>query len=130
MARGILLVFSNPSSSDRVMAFNEWYSEVHLPEFLRIPGIRAARRFQLSASQMRAPGDEESEEPGALLAGGRRYLAAYEVETDDFGALCDVIMATRGDRTQSDVIEGDPLPLTLLFEQMGDLQTSKEPRPD
>ena len=121
MARGILLVFSNPSAPEREPEFNEWYSGVHLPEFLRVPGVRAARRFELSASQMPLP-------PGIPL-GGRRFLAAYEVETDDFAALCDEIMGTAKDRTQSDVLERDPLPLALLFEQLGEEQSVALPSP-
>jgi hypothetical protein len=116
MARGILLVFSNPSSPERSGEFNEWYSSVHLPEFLRIPSVKAARRFELSASQMPLP-------PGIPLE-GRQFLAAYEIETDDFAALCDEIMATARDRTQSDVLERDPLPLALLFEQRGESQSA------
>lgn len=119
MARGILLVFSNPSSSDREEEFNAWYSGTHLPEFLRLPSVTAARRFRLSESQMRMP-------PGTPL-GGREYLAAYEVETDDFGALCEEIMSTASERTQSAVLERDPLPLTLLFEQIGDRLAAPSP---
>ncbi len=111
MARGILLVFSNPSSTDRLAEFNQWYDGTHLPEFLRLGSVNAARRFELSANQMPLP-------PGVPLA-GRRFLAAYEIDTDDFAALSEEIMATAKDRTQSDVLERDPLPLALLFEQLG-----------
>ena len=110
MARGILLVFSNPSAPDRLDEFNAWYTDVHLPEFLRVPGVKAARRFELSATQMSLP-------PGTPL-GGRRFLAAYEVEVEDFAAL----------RERSDVLEREPLALTLLFEQIGETQ-EEEPEP-
>lgn len=119
MARGILLVFSNPSAPDRRAEFDTWYDEVHLPEFLRLSSVTAARRFELSSSQMALP-------PGVPL-GGREFLAAYEVETDDFAALCDEVMATASERTQSDVLERDPLPLALLFEQRGEMQTIPAP---
>jgi hypothetical protein len=119
VARGLLLVFSNPSAPERLEEFDRWYSGVHLPEFLRLPAVKAARRFRLSASQMPLP-------PGVPL-GGRHFLAAYEVETDDFAALCDEIMATAGERTQSTALERDPLPLALLFEQLGEEQSSGTP---
>jgi len=119
MARGLLLVFSNPSHTERLAEFHTWYDGTHLPEFLRITQVKRARRFELSESQMSLP-------PGMPL-GGRSFLAAYEVETDDFQALCDEIMATAKDRTQSDAMERDPLPLALLFEQRGEDQT--EPMP-
>jgi len=111
VARGILLVFSNPSSAERSVEFNEWYSGIHLPEFLRVPSVKAARRFKLSASQMPLP-------PGVPV-GGRQFLAAYEIETGDFSSLCDEIMATAKDRTQSEALERNPLPLALLFEELG-----------
>jgi hypothetical protein len=119
MPRGILLVFSNPSSPDRLAEFNEWYSGTHLPEFLRLSNITSARRFQLSSSQMPQP-------PG-IPVGGRQFLAAYEIETDDFAKLRDEIMATGRDRTHSDVLELDPLPVTMIFEQLGDTQTEALP---
>jgi len=112
VARGILLVFSNPSAPERSDEFNAWYTDVHLPEFLRVPGVRAARRFELSAEQMPQP-------PGVAL-GGRGFLAAYEIEAEDFGKLGELIMATARERTQTDAIEREPLPLALLFEQIGD----------
>jgi hypothetical protein len=114
MARGILLVFTNPSAPEREAEFNSWYTDVHLPEFLRLSGVSAARRFELSSSQMRQP-------PGVPLD-GRQYLAAYEVEAEDFGELCERINSTANQRTQSDVLERDPLPLSLLFEQIGETQ--------
>jgi hypothetical protein len=120
MARGILLVFSNPSDFDRQPEFNEWYTGTHLPEFLRIPSVKAARRYRLSASQMPLP-------PGVPLD-GREFLAAYEVETEDFASLCAEIMGTAKDRTQSDVLERDPLPMALLFEQLGAEQSAPDVR--
>jgi len=111
VAHGILLVFSNPSAPERENEFNAWYSRTHLPEFLRVPGVKAARRFELCPDQMPLP-------PG-LPVGGRRFLAAYEIETEDFSALRDTIMSTIPERTQSDALEREPLPLALLFEQLG-----------
>ena len=115
MKRGVLLVFSNPLSPDASGAFNTWYDETHLPEFLRVPGVVAARRFERSLHQRSLP-------PGEDLA-GRNYLATYEVEAEDFAALLDVIASTAGDRTHSGLLERDPPPLMLLFEQIGEAQT-------
>ena len=115
MARGILLVFSNPSTPGTEDEFNTWYTDVHLPEFLRLAEVRAARRFELSSSQMPLP-------PGVPLD-GRRYLAAYEVEADDLSQLPDRIMSTARERTQSGTLQREPLPLALLFEQIGETQT-------
>jgi len=48
--------------------FNAWYDGQHLADVLRIPGFVAARRFKLAQPQNNLPG---------------RYLALYEIETDD-----------------------------------------------
>ena len=36
-------------------AFNAWYSDVHLKDVLKVPGIVAAQRFKLSDVQRDAP---------------------------------------------------------------------------
>ena len=118
MKRAILLVFSNPISDSRTDEFNTWYTDVHLPEFLRIPGIVAARRFVLSDEQMRLPPE--------IPVGGRRYLAAYEIETRDLASLRHAIASSAHERTHAGLLERDPLPLALLFEQSGERQVAEE----
>lgn len=74
MTRHILLVQSDPAEG-REDDFNTWYDDEHLPAVLEVPGFTAARRF------VAAPG-VHGEQPK------RRYLAIYEIETDDLaGAL-------------------------------------------
>jgi len=51
--------------------FNRWYEDTHLPEVLQVPGFVAGRRYALTG-------------PGA--ADGPRFLAVYEIETDDLAA--------------------------------------------
>jgi hypothetical protein len=52
-------------------AFNAWYSDVHLKDVLKVPGIVAAQRFKL--------GDVQRDQPPFPW----RYLALYEIKTDD-----------------------------------------------
>jgi hypothetical protein len=52
-------------------AFNAWYSDVHLKDVLKVPGIVGAQRFSLS--------DVQRDQPPFPW----RYLALYEIETDD-----------------------------------------------
>ena len=66
MATSILVVHSRPVEG-REDEFNSWYSDVHLPEVLRVDGFVTARRYRF------VPADEE-EPPGGLP-----YLAVYEV---------------------------------------------------
>ena len=50
--------------------YNDWYTNHHLTDVLKVPGIKAAQRFQ-------QVGEPISADP--LY----RYLATYELETDD-----------------------------------------------
>lgn len=110
MPRALMLVASNASDETRLADFHAWY-ELHVEELLQLDGIRSASRWQASRHQLL---------PGADGIEGRRFLALYEIETDDLEALRDRIRATAGDRTHSDLLEVDPLPVTLLFEHLSD----------
>jgi hypothetical protein len=52
-------------------AFNDWYTNVHLADVLKLPGVMAAQRFRMSDTQHR---------PGPFEFG---YMAVYEIEIDD-----------------------------------------------
>jgi len=67
MARYCYVVFSNPVAGKEA-EYNRWYTEVHLRDVLAVPGFVAAQRFRLA--------DDSA-------AGAHRYLALYEIETDD-----------------------------------------------
>jgi len=47
--------------------FNQWYTNVHIPMFLKYPGLKAASRHKVTA-----------EIPGAV-----KYLAIYEFDTSE-----------------------------------------------
>lgn len=74
MARYISIVLSNPVPG-REDEFNRWYLNVHIPDVLAIPGIVAASRY-------RRIGDSD-----AAPFGRFRYMAVYELETDDLRGL-------------------------------------------
>lgn len=79
MSKHIFVVFTNAlPGQDR--EFNEWYTDRHIPDALRLPGIVAAQRFTLSDIQrMNAP---------------YKYLAIYEIQTNDLS----MTMQTLGQR--------------------------------
>ena len=52
-------------------AFNRWYDEIHVPDIIAVEGFSAARRYKLSGPAPRG------HEPVS------RYLALYEMDTDD-----------------------------------------------
>ncbi|MHA7840056.1 MAG: hypothetical protein ACX98W_21540 [bacterium] len=110
MPRALMLVASSSRDETRLEEFNAWYAR-HVEELLQLEGIVSATRWQASPHQLL---------PGADGIGGRRFLALYEIECDDLEAMRDRIRATSGDRTHGDLLEIDPLPLTLLFESLGE----------
>ncbi len=71
MAKWLLVVESNCTDAAREGEFNEWYNKTHLPDVLQTPGFIRAARY-------------ESSEP---LAGKAKFLATYEIETDDIGKV-------------------------------------------
>jgi len=49
--------------------FNRWYDEEHLRDVCQVPGFVSGKRYQ--------------SDPASPLASPGRYLAIYELETDD-----------------------------------------------
>lgn len=83
MPRYVFVVLSNPNDGSE-QAFNDFYSDRHIPDVLRVPGIRSARRYRLAdAQRMKAPSPFG-------------YLALYEIETDDLQAVADEIARRSG----------------------------------
>jgi len=75
MSKYCFVVLTN-ASGGRDEEFNRWYNNQHIPDVLKIPGFVAAQRFKLADAQME----------GSTSAW--RYLALYEIETNDLaGAL-------------------------------------------
>ncbi|MDE2697154.1 MAG: hypothetical protein OXH97_11690, partial [Chloroflexota bacterium] len=102
------LVVSNSVSADADDEFNEWSSGIHVPDFLQFASLLSPRRFTRAEHQF-LPSDD---------ALGRRYLAIYEVETDDPAALFEDVHAARVDGRirPTETIQRDPPPITMLFE--------------
>jgi hypothetical protein len=70
MSKHVFVVFTNPVDGKEA-TYNDWYDNRHLPDVLDVPGFVSAQRFRLSDTQ-RAAGPFPW-----------RYLALYEIETDD-----------------------------------------------
>lgn len=71
MARYLLLALNGPTSGDGdEESYNDWYNNTHLPDLLALDGIESAERFEVVMSNTQWP-----------------YVAAYEVETEDFDKL-------------------------------------------
>jgi hypothetical protein len=70
-----LVVISSPAPGSSEEEYNRWYEDEHLGDVLKVEGIVAAERFKATSRQP---------EIGARMA---RYLAIYEIETDDLEAV-------------------------------------------
>ena len=75
-----MLVFSEPFEGGED-AFNAWYTGQHLDDLCALPGFTSAQRFTLHSVSM-----------GTTL---NKYLAIYDVETDDPDAVIAGMFAAR-----------------------------------
>lgn len=78
MQRWITLFEAN-CDPNREAEFNDWYDNVHVPDVLATPGYRRARRYV----------NREFRD------GRGKYLAAYDIETDDIAKTMQVRLARR-----------------------------------
>jgi hypothetical protein len=84
MPRFKLIVMSNPVEG-REDEYNDWYSNTHLRDVLRVvPGMVAAQRFRRTAAQ------------AGNTAQPYEYLAIYECEADDVQIVIDGLKARAG----------------------------------
>ncbi|MFY9327543.1 MAG: DUF4286 family protein [Georgfuchsia sp.] len=62
-----MIVLSNPVAG-REDEYNDWYTNRHLADVLKVPGFKSARRFKLA-----------QDDPAAKW----KYLAIYDFESDE-----------------------------------------------
>jgi hypothetical protein len=117
MPKGIFLALANPVSDDVEGDFNQWYDASHAREVLALPGVRSCTRYRLAGTQV-MPGDD---------AMGYRYLALYEVEVDNWDDLSKALQegfATGKITVDPNLLSMDPMPKTIVFEQVGETITA------
>jgi hypothetical protein len=104
MAKMLLLVRSGPSSPEREAEYNEWYDSIHLPDLLKVKGVKAASRYQAVPVQFTG---------GAL--DGPQYLAIYEVEVDDPQDFYEALgkSAADGSMRMTDALAADPSGMSM-----------------
>ncbi|WP_345634669.1 DUF4286 family protein [Rugosimonospora acidiphila] len=112
MTRYLQIVQTSPSPGSEE-EFNEWYDTVHVPEVLRMPGFISGQRFRLV--------DADPSE-------GPRYLAVYEIESDDIAATLDTIRDTAPGRTKSTAIDTS-VSIVRMYEPLGEPQR-RAPAPE
>lgn len=98
MPRYNLIALTN-AVSGREGEFNDWYTNVHLADVLKLPGVLAAQRFELNDVQLRP-----EEMPW-------KYMAVYEIEIDDISKTFSALRSVSG-------TEAMPLSPALQDERM------------
>ena len=78
-----LIALTNPLEAQED-AFNDWYSNIHLADVLKLPGVVAAQRFRLAETQHRAGPLDWS------------YMAVYEIEIEDIATTLQALKAASG----------------------------------
>ena len=96
MPRYILTVLSNAVSKEREHDFNEWYDNVHLSDLLNVPGFVSARRFRVTSAQPPPPYDPNP---------AHRFLAIYEVVTDDLEGTFELMVKAGSAMSWSDAFD-------------------------
>ena len=117
MTRAMLAVYTNPSDPSRDEEFNSWYNEVHLPDVLAVDGFVAATRFRVASAGVGGDGEVP-----------HRYVALYEIESDDPHATLEALVAAAPHMRMSDVLEMDPMPGLAIFERITDPITAAPAR--
>ncbi|UOM36565.1 VOC family protein [Acuticoccus sp. I52.16.1] len=107
MPKYSLVVLTN-AVAGREEEFNEWYSGQHLADVVALPGVVSAQRFHLAPLQR------------AATPSPYRYLAIYEVETDDLAATVAALRERAGTDLMplSDAMADDRY--AYFFEPMGE----------
>lgn len=80
MGKYCLVVITTPVQG-KDDEFNDWYTNQHIPDVLRVPGFISAQRLKIMP--------ETSDLPG-------RYIAIYQMETDDPGACVEDLVSRAG----------------------------------
>jgi hypothetical protein len=103
MAKFTFLALTNPVAG-KEDEFNQWYDQHHVPDVVNVPGFISGQRFKLADAQF-----------GGEASKAYKYLAVYEIETDDIAATLKELRARGGtaDITPSDAIDHNAL--TYMF---------------
>ena len=117
MAKYTFVVMTNPTAGKEV-EFNEWYNKHHIPDVLNVPGFVSGQRFRLADAQM---GGESSK--------AYKYLALYEIETDDLAGTLKELRARGG---TPDIVPSDAIDMknvgTFVFTPVAEKVMAKDVR--
>jgi hypothetical protein len=87
-----LLVKADPKPGEEA-EYNRWYDAQHLPDVLQVEGFVSAERFEFAKEQM------------SDAAPSHRYLAIYDIETDDLAKTLEAFRREHPKMVQSPALE-------------------------
>lgn len=99
MAKYTFLAMTNPVAGKEA-EFNEWYDTHHIPDVVNVPGFVSGQRFRLADSQFGGEGSKIY-----------KYLALYEIETDDIAATIKELRARGG---TADIVPSDAIDMKTV----------------
>ena len=116
MGKYLFFAFSDCKDPSREKEYNDWYSNMHVPDMLEVPGMIQATRWMSAVSK-----EDQS----------RKYLALYEFEADDLEKF-DMSVRERGMRTMregrfSDLPVFDPPEIPRVYKQIMPAKKAKRP---
>lgn len=85
MTKYMLVVGLNVADKGKEAEFNKWYNEIHFPDVLETQGFVKATRWENIA-----PGEKDA-----------KFLALYEIETDDIDATMKALNATIAEKAKA-----------------------------
>ena len=94
------VVYSNPAEG-REDEYNDWYSNVHLQEVVKIEGFISAQRFELTKSQL----IEEQH---------YKYLAIYEIDNEDVEGISNRLIEASANLNMSTSIDIDGIHVAIF----------------
>jgi hypothetical protein len=86
MAKAMFIAWANPVDDASDSEFNAWYDGTHVPQLrAAIPAITAVHRYRVA------------DVPGVGASPAHRYLAVYELDTDDVAGAMAALGAASAD---------------------------------
>jgi len=100
MAKAMFLAWASPIDETSEAEFNDWYEGTHIPQVrAAIPAVTAVHRYRLADLPAAPAGAEPGSAPPGSAPPGSRYLAVYELDTNDVaGAAAALGAAATGGR--------------------------------
>ena len=74
-----LFIASMDVDADKEALFNEVYDNEHIPQLLKVPGVRSAKRYVAEPLTMFMGGEKKT----IVAEGEPRYSAVYEIDGPD-----------------------------------------------